>query len=253
MEGFAGKIAVVTGGSQGIGLAVVRQLSVLGAVVATCGRNREKWDVAQSAFPEVAEADFYQVDLTDRKALGAWFAYLRDRFATLDLAVNSASSQVNATGPFSAIPEEALLAGIRTDLLVPLWCMREEVGLMSRGASIVNVSSINGLRATPGAAAYSAAKHGLEGMTKSLALEYAEQGIRINAVAPGVTMTARWQQRLALSPVPADLKKNVEQMIPVKRFGTPDEIANAIVWLSSPAASYVVGHTLVVDGGLAQA
>ena len=123
----------------------------------------------------------------------------------------------------------------------------------ARGGAIVNVSSINGLRATPGAAVYSAAKHGIEGITKSLALEVIGQGIRINAVAPGVTLTPSWEARLAAAESPSAMKASVEQIVPLKRFASADEIANAIMWLCSDAASYVVGHTLVVDGGLSQA
>lgn len=252
MQGFKGKVVLVTGGSQGIGLAVVRRFTLHGAVVVTCGRTQEKWDRAQTTFPELTSVDFFRVDLADRKALSEWFKYLRSKFQNLDVAINNASSEVKSTGCFSSDTEEAILEAIQIGLLVPLWCCKEEIALMSKGSSIVNVSSINGLRATPGAAAYCAAKHGLEGLTKSLALEYAAQGIRINAVAPGVTMTPRWEQRLAMSPTPAELKKDIEQMVPVKRFGSADEIANAIVWLSSPEASYVIGHTLVVDGGLSQ-
>jgi NAD(P)-dependent dehydrogenase (short-subunit alcohol dehydrogenase family) len=111
----------------------------------------------------------------------------------------------------------------------------------------VNISSVNGVRPTPGAAAYSAAKHGLEGLTRSVAVEAIAKGVRINAVAPGVTWTPRWEARVNQGKVD---RKEIEKIVPIQRFAKPDEIAAAVLWLLSSEASYVVGHTLVVDGGL---
>ena len=118
---------------------------------------------------------------------------------------------------------------------------------MQSGSAIVNISSINGSRPTPGAAMYGAAKHGLEGLTRSVALEAIARGVRVNAVAPGVTWTPRWEKRVSDGRA---VRSEIEQAVPLKRFATTEEIAAAVLWLTSSDASYVVGHTLVVDGGL---
>ncbi|MBN1984274.1 MAG: SDR family oxidoreductase [Chitinivibrionales bacterium] len=121
---------------------------------------------------------------------------------------------------------------------------------MHKGGVIVYITSVSGIKPSPGAALYGTAKAGLENLTKSLALEYIKNNIRMNSVAPGVTYTPRWQERLQDQPNPEELKKSIEAQIPLKRFGCPEEIASAVIWLLSGESSYVVGHTLVVDGGI---
>ena len=256
MKSLVGKIALVTGGSQGIGLATVQALLAENATVITCGRSLDKWKLAVTQNPALRVVDFQAVDLTQSSELQAWFASVRQTYDRLDIAVNNFASNERGIGEFAKLSEAKINTAMHAGLLAPLACLREEILLMqqdARGGAIVNVSSINGLRATPGAAVYSAAKHGIEGITKSLALEVIGQGIRINAVAPGVTLTPSWEARLAAAESPSAMKASVEQIVPLKRFASADEIANAIMWLCSDAASYVVGHTLVVDGGLSQA
>jgi NAD(P)-dependent dehydrogenase (short-subunit alcohol dehydrogenase family) len=253
---FTGKIALVTGGSQGIGLATAQQLLASGARVITCGRSSDKWAAALTQFPSLNDVDFQAVDLTQAAALKNWFADIRQRYGRLDIAVNNFATGNRGVGAFASLAEGDLTSALHATLRAPMACLQEEIALMlnnKSGAAIVNVSSVNGLRATPGAALYSAAKHGIEGISKSLALEYIAQGIRINSVAPGVTLTPSWEARLAAADSPGAMKAEVEAMVPLKRFATPEEIANAIVWLCSDASSYVVGHTLVIDGGLSQA
>ena len=256
MSDFSGKIALVTGGSEGIGLATVVQLVAKGATVITCGRSGDKWTKALARLPLLVDVDFQAVDLTQPVSLKNWFAGIRQRYDRLDIAVNNFATGNRGVGAFAEIAEDDLTSALHAALRAPMACLQEEIALMLKnksGAAIVNVSSINGLRATPGAAIYSAAKHGIEGLSKSLALEYISQGIRINSVAPGVTLTPSWEARLAAAETPAALKTSIESLVPLQRFAAPEEIANAIVWLCSNAASYVVGHTLVVDGGLSQA
>jgi len=129
-------------------------------------------------------------------------------------------------------------------------CLRAELKLMGPGSSIVNLSSVNGLRPTPNASMYSASKHALEGLTRSVALESIGSGIRINAVAPGVTWTPRWEERQLEN---ENIRSEVSQAVPMKRFGCTNEIVDAIEFLLSDKATYIVGHTLVVDGGLSLA
>lgn len=256
MGDFSGKIALVTGGSEGIGLATVVQLVAKGATVITCGRSSAKWAAAVTQFPALVDVDFQAVDLTQAESLKSWFAGVQQRYGRLDIAVNNFASGNRGVGTFVDIAEDDVSAALHGALRAPMACLQAEIALMignKSGASIVNVSSVNGLRATPGAAIYSAAKHGMEGLSKSLALEVISHGIRVNAVAPGVTLTPSWQARIAAAESPDAMKSSVEALVPLQRFAAPDEIANAIIWLCSDAASYVVGHTLVVDGGLSQA
>lgn len=256
MSTLTGKVALVTGGSQGIGLATVYQLVASGAKVITCGRSSGKWADVLARFPALDGVDFWAVDLTQPSSLKNWFADIRQRYGRLDIAVNNFATGNRGVGSFANLAEDELTTALHAALRAPIACLQEEIALMltnKSGAMIVNVSSVNGLRATPGAAIYSAAKHGIEGISKSLALEYISQGIRINSVAPGVTLTPSWESRLAAAESPAKMKAEVEALVPLQRFATPEEIANAIVWLCSDASSYVVGHTLVVDGGLSQA
>ncbi|MDK2124940.1 SDR family NAD(P)-dependent oxidoreductase [Parachitinimonas caeni] len=241
-------VAFVSGGSKGIGLAVVQGLQRRGYQVITCGRSRENWQQALDHSPELADVEFHAIDLLQPQAITELFAQIRSCHGKLDVAVNNASPAIASAGAFNGVPAEALLNTLMADLWVPTQCLQQELQLMTTGAAIVNISSVNGLRPTPGAAMYSTAKHGLEGLTRSVALEAIEHGIRINAVAPGATWTPRSQQRMAGN---SALKAQTEQAIPIKRLAQAEEIAAAVLWLLSDQASYVVGHTLVVDGGLA--
>jgi len=121
--------------------------------------------------------------------------------------------------------------------------------MLTSGGSIVNISSISGVIPTPAAAMYSAAKYGLEGLTKTLALELIEKNIRLNTVAPGPIMTPRWEKRVKKQDR-EEIFASVASGSPIKRFGTPEEVANGVLWLLSDEASYVVGHTLIIDGGM---
>ena len=244
------KIAFVTGGSKGIGLAIVRKMVAKNYKVITCGRHNSAWDAALSETPDLNDVEFIQTDLCNPAQLENTFKTIKDKYGRLDAAVNNAAVQIIAKGNFIDIPEDTLRRNLNSDLWMPTMCIRKELELMlSAGGSIVNISSISGIIPTPKAAMYSAAKYGIEGLTKTLALELIEKNIRLNTVAPGVIMTPRWNKRVK----PEERKKVFTQVAseaPIKRFGTPEEVANGVLWLLSDEASYVVGHTLVIDGGI---
>jgi NAD(P)-dependent dehydrogenase (short-subunit alcohol dehydrogenase family) len=242
------KIALVTGGGSGIGLAVVRKFVDRGYQVITCGRSIAKWEKTVNANEALRGVDFYEVNLYDNEALERFFNDVKEKYCCLDIAVNNAASAIEAVGPFAEMPVEKLRANLENDLWMPVMCLRREVNMMNSGSSIVNVSSINGVRPKDVSAMYDCANAGVESMTKSLALELITKGIRVNSVAPGLILTPRWEPRLEGKS--EEFVKQTEERTPIKRFGTPEEVANGIVWLASDEASYVVGHTLIIDGGI---
>ncbi|WP_434361097.1 SDR family oxidoreductase [Parasalinivibrio latis] len=241
------KTALVTGGSKGIGLAVVKAFSEKGYRVITCSRNGELWERAKSENEVLAGVEYHSVDISNPQQVESMFSKLRARNESLDVLVNNASPHLASAGEFSTVDYDALKATIYDDFLGHAHCLKAGLALMERGGAVVNVSSVNGLRPTPNAAMYSAAKHAMEGLTRSVALEVIGKGIRVNAVAPGVTWTPRWEKKKEQNP---NICEEVEKVVPAGRFADPREIAKAIMWLCSDEASYVVGHTLVIDGGL---
>lgn len=242
------KVVLITGGSKGIGLAAVKTFVAKGYKVITCARSIETWQGVIISNPNLSAVDFQVVDLSDKKQIIRLFSHIKSEYERLDIAINNASPTLKSGGKFSDVAVDDLYDTLINDLWSHTLCLKYELQLMSKGACIVNISSINGIRPTPSAAMYSASKHGLEGLTHSVALEAIKEGIRINSVAPGVTWTPRWEERQASQN--QNIRSEVESSVPMGRFAEPKEIMNAIEWLSSDKASYVVGHTLVVDGGL---
>lgn len=241
------KTALITGGSKGIGLEMTLRLTRSGHQVITCSRSEQGWLDCLSTYPELAGVDHRVVDVTDETAIRNLFAHIRSQYGGLDVAVNNASPAVVSTGTFYQVDSQSLHSTLQSDFWSHALCLKHEIELMHSGGAIVNVSSVNGFRPTPNAAMYSAAKHALEGLTRSLAVENISSGIRINAVAPGITWTPRWQARETDSP---GIRETTEQRVPMKRFAEAREIVDAIEFLISDQASYIIGHTLVVDGGL---
>ncbi|MEI8610672.1 dehydrogenase [Enterovibrio norvegicus] len=242
------KIVLVTGGSSGIGLQTVTHYHRSGFKVLTCSRNEDTWNKVLATHPELSAVDYLPVDLKDVHQVDRYFGYIRENYGHLDIVVNNASPPLESRGDYADVPIDALYNTLIGDFWIHALCLKYELNLVVNGGSIVNISSVNGIRPTPNAAMFSAAKHGIEGLTRSIAVEAIRKGIRVNAIAPGVTWTPRWEQ--AQSEMGDELKNTVASQVPNGRFATVEEIANAIAWLSSEQANYIVGHTLVMDGGL---
>lgn len=244
------KIAFVSGGSKGIGLAIVLKMLDKNYQVISCGRNIDDWKKAVAKTPKLDEVDFIKTDLCDKKQLDNLFVEIKKKYGYLNAAVNNAAVQIIAKGQFTDLSEDILRQNLDSDLWMPTMCIKKELELMlPAGGSIVNISSISGVIPTPGAAMYSAAKYGLEGLTKTLALELIDKNVRLNTVAPGPIMTPRWEKRVKEQDR-KEIYASVADRSPLKRFGTPEEVANGTLWLLSDEASYVVGHTLIIDGGM---
>ena len=240
-------VAVVTGGGSGIGQATARLLAERGARVVVADVNA---DAAQATAAGIgAAAASVRVDVADGASVEAMVAFAVERFGGLDWACNIAGISPPPK-PFIEHTPEDWQRTIDVNLSGMFFCMQQELRQMiaqGRGGAIVNMSSGAGVVPAPGQPQYTAAKHGVLGLTKQAAQEFAAAGIRVNAVLPGQTETG--PMRAYLDGMPDGGEKMLRRL-PMKRMATPLEIAQAVVWLCSDEASYVNGDSLVVDGGL---
>jgi len=245
---FENKVALVTGAGSGIGLATAKAFAEAGASVALAGQHEESVRAAANDLVAAGhKALAIRCDVADDRQVAAMVEQTVSTFGQLDAAFNNAGVQSPAVETADASGEE--FDRVNAINLRGVWsCMKYELRQMrERGSgAIVNCSSIGGLIGIPGRATYHASKHGVIGLTKSAALEYASRGIRINAVCPGTIDTPMVEDMLAKEP---DAMKEIMRDQPIGRLGRPDEIAAAVLWLCSPDASFVIGHALVVDGG----
>jgi NAD(P)-dependent dehydrogenase (short-subunit alcohol dehydrogenase family) len=245
---FQGQVAVVTGAGSGMGLATAQAFAESGAAVVLADINEE---TLQTATAELTSAGHQALgvvcDVSDEEQVAALVERAVATFGRLDFAFNNAGIQAP---PSDAADEPAeLFERVNAINLRGVWaCMKHELRAMRAqgGGAIVNCSSLGGLVGLPGRAAYHASKHGVIGLTRSAALEYAPRGIRINAICPGAIETAMVEEMIAKGEldVPAAVASH-----PIGRLGRADEVAAAVLWLCSPAASFVLGVALPVDGG----
>jgi NAD(P)-dependent dehydrogenase (short-subunit alcohol dehydrogenase family) len=245
---FENKVALVTGAGSGMGLATAIAFAEAGAAVTLADINIE---AARSAAEHLVASGHKALgvccDVADEKEVAAMIEQTVSRFGRLDAAYNNAGVQSPAVETADATSEE--FDRVNTINLRGVWsCMKYELLQMRKQGSgaIVNCSSIGGLIGLPGRAVYHASKHGVIGLTRSAALEYAARGIRINAVCPGTIETPMVTEMLAKEP---DAMREILRDQPIGRLGRPEEIATAVLWLCGPGSTFVIGHALVVDGG----
>jgi NAD(P)-dependent dehydrogenase (short-subunit alcohol dehydrogenase family) len=245
---FENRVALVTGGGSGIGLATAKAFAEAGASVALADHHEESVRAAAKALVAGGHnALAIPCDVADEAQVVAMVEQTVSSFGRLDAAFNNAGVQ-------SPIAETADASGEEFDRvnainLRGVWnCMKYELRQMREQGSgaIVNTSSLGGLVGIAGRGAYHASKHGVLGLTKSAALEYAARGIRVNAVCPGIIDTP---MVAGMKTSEAEAMNELMKEVPIARLGRPEEIAAAVLWLCSPGASYVIGHALVVDGG----
>jgi NAD(P)-dependent dehydrogenase (short-subunit alcohol dehydrogenase family) len=245
---FSGKVAFVTGAANGIGRAAALAFAREGANVVVA-------DISDEANQETARmveglggrALAVRCDVTRAEDVKAALDEAVKAFGRLDFAFNNAGVEqpVTATADLTEVEWDRVVAiNLRSVFL----CMKYEVPLMLKhgGGAIVNTSSGAGVKGFAGQSAYAAAKHGVVGLTKSAALDYAKSNIRVNAVCPGIIATPMMERFTEGTP---EGRQRVIAQEPVGRMGTPEEIAEAVVWLCSDATAFVVGHALVIDGG----
>ena len=245
---FDGKVALVTGGSAGIGRAAVLAYARAGARVVIGDINVAEGEETVSAVQEAGgEAAFIRTDVSQRSDVEALVEGAIARFGRLDCAFNNAGVD-NRHFSVGELPEAEWDRVIGINLKGMMFCLHYEIPRMVAlgGGAIVNSSSVVGLIGSPVSAAYISSKHGVTGLTRSAALDYANKGIRVNAVCPGVIRTAIIEAYLKETP---DAAAQLATQAPIGRMGTPEEVADAVVWLTSDEASFVTGQTLAIDGG----
>jgi NAD(P)-dependent dehydrogenase (short-subunit alcohol dehydrogenase family) len=240
-------VVLITGGVTGIGRAAAFAFPKAGNRVVVSGRRPDAGEAVASELRALgAEAEFIQADVRAEEDVRRLVDRTIERFGRLDAAVNNAGTE-GKPGPVVEQTADTYAATFDTNVLGTLLSMKHELRvMMAQGAgSIVNISSTYGHDGAKGASIYAGSKHAVEGMTKSAALEAAGSGVRVNAVAPGPTDTGMLNRFTGT----AERKAALQSGVPLGRIGQPDEIAQAIVFLASDAASFVTGQIVSVDGG----
>jgi meso-butanediol dehydrogenase / (S,S)-butanediol dehydrogenase / diacetyl reductase len=240
---IAGRVAVITGGGSGIGKATAELFAKEGAKVVI-------GDLPNAAGASVAAAIgglFVATDVSQPKAIEKLIRTACDRFGGLDIMFNNAG--IGVVSPLLATSEEIYQSTLRVDLDGVYWGLKfaGQVMVEQRHGAIVNTASVAGIRGSEGLSAYNAAKHGVVGLTRSAALEFARSGVRVNCICPGIIDTPLVARAFGTDEA---LRESMHRLHPLGRMGKPEEVARCVLFLASDDASFVTGHALVVDGGI---
>lgn len=246
---FSNKVTLITGAASGIGRSTALAFAQEGAQVIVSDVAVAGGEETVALIQEAGgEAHFVRADVSDVDDVAALVAAAVGRYGRLDIGINNAGigSSWQRLADYALEDWHRVMAVNLTGVFL---CMRAELTPMLQQGSgaIVNVASIAGLRGLANSAAYTASKHGVVGLTKAAALEYASQNIRINAVCPVFTRTPLFEALFDVNPT---FEERIKKNIPMRRYGKPEEIAQAILWLCSDRAEFMTGHALPVDGGM---
>ncbi len=245
MPGVTGRVALVTGASQGIGRACALMLAEAGAAIVLAARNQEKLaQVAQEIEAKGGQAATFRMDVSNEDEVKSAVKAAIERFGKIDILVNNAGMTRDTL--LLRMKRSDWDSVLQTNLSGAFFCTQAAIGSMikQRWGRIINITSVFGQTGQAGQANYSASKAGLIGFTMAMAREVASRNITSNAVAPGYIETAMTE---GLSP---ELKSKVNEMIPLGRAGTDNEVASAVKFLASEEAGYITGHVLKVNGGM---
>ena len=234
---FSGQVAIVTGGTRGLGRQIAVRLAAAGCSVAVCGRN------APDDLPEGVA--FYQADIRDADQAKTFVDDVAARFGRLDILVNNAGGSPNSA--IESASPRFIDAVLKLNLVGPLYMAQAVYSHMKaqKGGSIVNIASVSGARPSPGTTVYGAAKAGLLNLTQSLAQEWGADGVRVNAIIAGLMITENAEETYG----DAEAQAAVGRSMPLGRMGEGGDLAGAVMWLSSSDAAWVSGARLQVDGG----
>lgn len=249
MKRFENKICLVTGAASGIGRATAISFANEGAKVVLA--DLADFESVRSQMPNPGSHIYLTCNIAKREDVVYLIKTTVDTFGRLDCAVNSAGIAGKLSLPVHEYPEEAWLNQIQTNLIGTYYCVKFQLEQMMKQGSgtIVCVSSAAGLVGQPDNSSYAASKHGVNGLVKSAAIEYATKNIRINAICPTAIetpMIMHGRRNLAENPVALEQAKNFQRM---KRMGQPSEVADVALWLCSDQSSFITGHCMAVDGG----
>lgn len=250
MSGFAGRAAIVTGGAAGIGGATARRLAQDGASVLVADINLPAAQANAAAIRAAGNiAEAFAADVGSHDDIAAMVNRAAELWGRLDILVNNAYSPTDGVdGDALTVSEQAWDSGMATLVKAHFLAAKHAVPYMqANGGSIVNISSVHGLLMAPRKLIYEAGKSAVIGITKQMAIDFGPLSIRVNAICPGHIVTEKQQERWDANPSGL---RYFEDQYPVRRTGTPDDIANAVAFLCSDEASFITGHALVVDGGL---
>jgi NAD(P)-dependent dehydrogenase (short-subunit alcohol dehydrogenase family) len=241
-----GKVIIITGASQGIGASTARYLAQQGAIVVLAARNAEKLAAVASQITEAnGQAFAVTSDVSDPASMQRLVEQTLEKYGRLDAAFNNAAGGGHRPTPLADVRVEDFDSAYQINLRGIFLAMKYQIPAMlsSGGGVIVNMSSTAGTVGVPGMTAYTSTKHGVIGLSKTAALDYAQQNIRVNVVAPGPILTDR------LSSIPEAMRENVARGVPMRRIGQPDEVAATVAWLCSDDASFITGAVITIDGG----
>ena len=248
MFDFSGKIALITGGASGIGKTTAEKMAQQGAKIAILDQNTAGEEVAEALQAQGFSARFWQTNVTDLPTMQATHEAVIAHFGSIDIAVNNAGigGVWSRTADYPLADFERVM---QVNLYGVLYGMRLQIKQMQKQKAgiIVNVASVAGLKALANSSAYVASKHAVVGLTKTAALEYAKQNIRINAICPVFTRTALVENMFSID---ASLEDKLQKTNPLQRFSTVEEVAHAILWLASSEASFITGQAMPIDGGM---
>ncbi len=246
---FNDRIVLVTGGTTGIGKATAEAFAQNGAKVVICGRREDVGKQTESeAKKDGLFIEFYKCDVSDHEQVKLMIAYVSKKYGALHYTFNNAGID----GERGTITETTLENWQKTmdiNLNGMFYCLKYEIPEMLKAGlgCIVNNASVSGHRGYPGLPAYITSKHGVKGLTKAAATEYAAQNIRVNSISPGLIITPMFPEEKRKD---EKFKQWVEAIVPMKRMATAEEVANCVLWLCSDQSGYVTGDDMVIDGGL---
>ncbi|MDH0910494.1 glucose 1-dehydrogenase [Rhizobium pusense] len=244
---FQGKVVLVTGGASGIGRATAQAFAAAGATVAIADISTANGElVAEEIRRNGGAAKFYKVNVASESDVIAAIDAIVEEFGRLDIAHNNAGIEADIV-PLAELSSDNWRRVLDVNLSSVFYCLKAEISHMLKrgGGTIVNTASASGLIGGYRLSAYTATKHGVVGLTKAAAIDYADKGIRINAICPGPIDTP------FLADMPAPMRDRLLFGTPIGRLGQPEEMAKSVLWLCSEDASYVTGHSLSVDGAVA--